>query len=146
MTDGKNTEVRSQEAVLLPCPFCGGEAIHENYPDSRDHHVFCDVCLGRTDAWSTKLKAVNNWNRRAVPATQWSSEPPTEKGFYWAVLGQVEKIITMVFINANNRVCSKINCQHCMILLSEIPNFTAECEVQFWLPITPPPMPERREK
>lgn len=53
---------------LLPCPFCGGQAIpmHHCSTDVDDEHclVMCMDCYGRT-VGETISEAIESWNRRA---------------------------------------------------------------------------------
>ena len=48
---------------LLPCPFCGGEAVKVN-----GFTVACahGLCIG----WTVRRASPHEWNRRAVPAVQ----------------------------------------------------------------------------
>ena len=52
------------EIKLLPCPFCGGEAIlHHNGLTEKDH-VTCLDCYCRTKDSITKEEAIKQWNTR----------------------------------------------------------------------------------
>jgi Lar family restriction alleviation protein len=52
------------EIKLLPCPFCGGEAIlHHNGLTEKDH-VTCLDCCCRTKDSITKEEAIKQWNTR----------------------------------------------------------------------------------
>ena len=84
---------------LLPCPFCGGEAIVRGSIVTYDH-VACRKCNSAMIG-DTKEEAIEKWNTRPNP---WHTETPTEEGWYlvqtkgyWVVLffdsilGWVEK-------------------------------------------------------
>lgn len=58
--------------ILLPCPFCNGEAMIMNtgniYPKPY-YHVLCKKCgITQTKLYATRGKAVRKWNHR-VPVT-----------------------------------------------------------------------------
>ena len=54
---------------LLPCPFCGGEAVKVD-----GFTVACaqGLCIG----WTVRRASPHEWNRRALPAVQ----PDAAKG------------------------------------------------------------------
>lgn len=55
---------------LLPCPFCGGEAVMVDAEiDGRVHYIAkCATCYSTTDIMQmSKSKAAEAWNRRAEP-------------------------------------------------------------------------------
>jgi len=58
--------------TLLPCPFCGGEAIVVK-TESCGRYIGCWDCGGRTEKFETDYagsahdKAISAWNRRAEP-------------------------------------------------------------------------------
>lgn len=54
-------------AELLPCPFCGGQAHHQNWKGN-ENAVWCDTCSVGTAWTSTRAKCNADWNRRASPA------------------------------------------------------------------------------
>lgn len=63
---------------LLPCPFCGGEAIVSEHYNSMwrenptDFCVRCKKCLSATMRYySTRDKAIAAWNRRAERTGRW---------------------------------------------------------------------------
>lgn len=64
------------EAVLLPCPFCGSRG----YVFERDaaYWAYCtnDDCGAETNGSKDRSEAIANWNRRALPAP--SSDAPRE--------------------------------------------------------------------
>jgi Lar family restriction alleviation protein len=66
------------DAELLPCPFCGGEAVFVD--DSllnwkcgtygamtahRNHWVTCIGCFAQTDEYESQSEAARKWNERA---------------------------------------------------------------------------------
>jgi Lar family restriction alleviation protein len=63
---------------LLPCPFCGGEAVVQPHGDPKGlWRVFCSVpgssaehragCWMGSDSFHSKADAISAWNRRAAP-------------------------------------------------------------------------------
>jgi Lar family restriction alleviation protein len=56
-------------ADLLPCPFCGGKALHMTNPlGGMDFWVTCEVCSASTTVYEGKnasVSAYQAWNRRA---------------------------------------------------------------------------------
>jgi len=75
---------------LKPCAHCGGTARRWK-GIGEDCHVECGDCLART-SWDHKTKVVAAWNRRVVPAQQWTTEPPTEEGYYFVDIAGEEDI------------------------------------------------------
>lgn len=65
------------DVKLLPCPFCGGEAILLKDHKKFGLYVACTVCAACTIT-GTQPEAIAAWNRRASPApsqhTGWSDE------------------------------------------------------------------------
>lgn len=49
---------------LLPCPFCGGEALVDNLIDDDDYSVRCLSCEIQQIANYTRPQAIRRWNRR----------------------------------------------------------------------------------
>ena len=71
------------EEKLKPCPFCTFSIITCWYRASLSkHYAQCQQCKTNTDFFSTEAEARAAWNRRAVAAPQWTTEPPTEPGVY----------------------------------------------------------------
>jgi hypothetical protein len=69
----------SEQAELLPCPFCGGKAQIAHSQDGDSARVICHfwpVCMG-SGAWKHENdEAIANWNLRApvaAPVPQWIS-------------------------------------------------------------------------
>lgn len=62
----------AEKMTLLPCPFCGGEAVAENY--IVEAQVVCLGCLAKivrshgAHADNGTHDAIEAWNRRAQPA------------------------------------------------------------------------------
>lgn len=54
-----------EETKLKPCPFCGGEAIIDDW--YVNVLVKCKICENRTDEYKTKDKAIKAWNTRHTP-------------------------------------------------------------------------------
>jgi len=56
-----------ESTVMLPCPFCGGEAkTDENiYHTANDWDVYCDNCM-IVFTRKTKEDAIEAWNTREV--------------------------------------------------------------------------------
>lgn len=63
------TESETNGITLLPCPFCGSEAIDFLFDELRDPAVVCDASAGGCGAASgykrTIGEAIEAWNRRA---------------------------------------------------------------------------------
>ena len=59
----------SEPIFLVPCPFCGGEAVLVKDINNGDiHYVKCSVCSANTGAYfqgDSLRNAVDAWNRRA---------------------------------------------------------------------------------
>src|SRR5262252_7347476 len=77
---GKTTPAAAPVAELLACPFCGGDARHEDdsseYRDASYWAACCDC--GAEGGWgNSKERAAELWNRRTPAPT---SEPPTPAG------------------------------------------------------------------
>ena len=52
------------EIKLLPCPFCGREAVFEIY-EGDEYQVKCSYCFAATWIEESKEEAAEEWNRRA---------------------------------------------------------------------------------
>ena len=50
---------------LLPCPFCGGKAVHMGMWSAQ--YVSCADCFVATAFCETKREARDIWNRRSIP-------------------------------------------------------------------------------
>lgn len=55
-------ELGHEEIPLLPCPFCGGNAIIQPVQDS--FYIECDGCEMRTDYLKSKADLIDYWNMR----------------------------------------------------------------------------------
>ena len=54
------------EEELLPCPFCGGDAVVVvTHPISQGAYVRCKECRVLSMPCNTKAEAIAAWNRRA---------------------------------------------------------------------------------
>jgi Lar family restriction alleviation protein len=51
----------SSDIKLLPCPFCGGEAISDS---CGNHWVRCTFCGARGSVGNTRKEAIEQWNTR----------------------------------------------------------------------------------
>ena len=74
----------SKEIELKPCPYCGETDLRIGYNAICErHYVVCASCLMRgPEKCADKKRAAKAWN--GLPgALEWSSEPPSEPGFYW---------------------------------------------------------------
>jgi len=73
MTDIKHRAKSYKQSNLLPCPFCGGEAIESYNRVDKFSYVSCKTCGVKTGDYTWKediphdsahSKSVNAWNRR----------------------------------------------------------------------------------
>lgn len=55
-----------KDETLLPCPFCGGSAYHEQ--NECGHFIACEQCGCGTDDWTKVDLAITSWNKRAASA------------------------------------------------------------------------------
>lgn len=72
--EDKNTNTNKATYKLLPCPFCGKEALLKTHwkmePGSnkasphKEHYVSCSRCFCRTPDYFTENYAVEAWNKR----------------------------------------------------------------------------------
>ena len=166
--------------ALKPCPACGHNkpyahmrvqwgdkpSIHDN----RRWAVFCgdagggkwkkDTCRFLVDACETEEEAIAAWNRQASPS--WSTEPPTEEGWYlmrWQdleddeffgqIVIEVEKsldeffALSHVFVDGNYDIYERFNCYgNCETSIENI--LESGCEIH-WLKIDVPAPPEESE-
>jgi Lar family restriction alleviation protein len=54
-----------QNDKLLPCPFCGGEAIiNEDFDIDITYQAMCSSCFCKTRFFATTKSAVITWNTR----------------------------------------------------------------------------------
>ena len=64
--------IEMSEIKLLPCPFCGGEKLDQEYADQGEWTEYwiecpnCEVVISR----DTKGKAITAWNTRVNPPSQ----------------------------------------------------------------------------
>ena len=80
----------TETEVLLPCPFCGGEAFESTTLDDT-HYVMCKAedCWAMAGYLPTKAEAITAWNRRASqPATE--TEVLEVVGYIYEVNGEIE--------------------------------------------------------
>jgi len=133
---------------LLPCPFCGGEAILvDDTPDNDTTPYFYIRCVNYCA--STKIPeeycrlqiAVDSWNSRVPAAPQWTTEPPQEEGWYWVANMQSSHQFpkaAKVFYTRDG--CLLANCAGHITPVSVMKH-----KDFFWMPIIMPPLPERKE-
>lgn len=70
------------EYELKPCPYCGSVDVYISSAAFGRHYVLCRVCLMRGPEMTNMDSAKMAWN--GLPrALVWSSDPPTEPGFWW---------------------------------------------------------------
>ena len=89
-------------AALLPCPFCGGEAIVVQYMDDKRFRVRCTAPCGvGFDRWS-EADAIAAWNHRRAPNSPNESCLPTMAlhgqpfGFTWEDVDAMEAVYRRV--------------------------------------------------
>lgn len=71
---------------LLPCPFCGGEAIYEVVGELHTGWVTCRQCSGCVDEVMPKAEAIASWNRRTPRYSHRNGEtqlPDITDAHYW---------------------------------------------------------------
>ena len=56
--------ISREAAALLPCPFCGGDALHIFASAGL---IACRGCGAETSTLRTRIDAIAAWNRRAIP-------------------------------------------------------------------------------
>lgn len=100
--------------VLLPCPFCGGEAImkiQKHIPKGYEYTPTCKntSCAGRlTKKWLTEAEAIEAWNRRVVTDTNDGSKERTAK-----VRKHEYRIGTSLNIVGEPKICHEYLCCDC---------------------------------
>ena len=68
--DHDAAERLTEQGVLLPCPFCGGEAMVEyDTINPFEYAVFCGDCGVMTTTSEEEKMAVKIWNTRAAVLT-----------------------------------------------------------------------------
>lgn len=55
---------KTSDKRLLPCPFCGGEAVLTKGLCELDNYIVCVSCRTRTKFFNTKGSAITAWNTR----------------------------------------------------------------------------------
>jgi len=136
--------------TLLPCPFCGSEAVLETTIGRKgyDACVFCDcsasVCSVTCDDVSeAEIDAIAAWNRRAEP--HWipvTERLPTECGYYLSV---VERIAPDELGGNNTRVKIMRWLGADWRYPTHIPKWINEAiteTVTHWMPLPEPPKGE----
>lgn len=61
------TKEERKTIKYLPCPFCGGHAMP--MAAVGEFWVMCDICHASIGMCNTEYQAVEEWNRRYVPAS-----------------------------------------------------------------------------
>lgn len=59
----------TERGELLPCPFCGGDAMTRNFGGNGTKFVSCDQCYCDGAIGRTKEEAIENWNTRPALLT-----------------------------------------------------------------------------
>ena len=78
------------DTELKPCPKCGSTSVkHFVYDDG--YGVFCRRCQFELYPHKLEKVAAEEWNAMPRPL-QWTSEPPTEPGWYWYRLNERDNI------------------------------------------------------
>lgn len=92
---------------LLPCPFCGGEAVLDNLIDQDDFFVSCKTCEVQQIANYRGPESIRRWNTRVSLSTAPASPPFGEE----ANLAGVKIILSRIVgemtgcTNADNSLC-----------------------------------------
>lgn len=55
----------TERGELLPCPFCGGEAVKRGFTTKGAKWVSCVDCICDGETGMTPKEAIKNWNTRA---------------------------------------------------------------------------------
>ena len=78
----ENGESRSfAEGELLPCPFCGGEAIYERMGDGRKSCIVaCENCSCRLESNEQEWTNGWSWNRRVSLSASPAEQAQEQKG------------------------------------------------------------------
>jgi hypothetical protein len=142
------------EKELKPCAHCGGKAkltsyipqhpgefnVGINYPE---FYVFCTKCLTRTESDHRKEVIIAAWNRRTEAVPQWTSETPTEHGWYWVMIGESKGyVIVFVYEDEDDIMCVHHNGNPRSLPVDE---YASMFHVYRWLRIPDPPLPAERE-
>jgi len=134
---------------LKPCPFCRCVSVGIRFddPTERQFVAQCDYCLCRTDYYDKESEARAAWNRRAVPAPQWTTELPTQSGQYWLIYDS--NSVFGEFRDANVVHVSVISSYTTVKLPDgnrpQLSRFHKKYPNALWCPATPPPLPTQED-
>ena len=62
--DRQAQEECTEKGIMLPCPFCGGNAIRTSPPVNYSYRVACKACRANTGGCKTQTEADAAWNTR----------------------------------------------------------------------------------
>ena len=93
---------------LKPCPKCGGTSV-KCFEYDEGYSVFCRSC--QFEIYPRKLEkfAAEAWN--ALPRTTlwWTTDTPTEPGWYWNRSEAWSPEIVRLYYDADNELCYTVN-------------------------------------
>jgi len=70
-----------QSVVLLPCPFCGGDAVSGYDEPSEQHFVECKECGVAFKSATSQQRCVTGWNnRRSTGLVNWLASEMEKSG------------------------------------------------------------------
>jgi Lar family restriction alleviation protein len=98
-------------ADLLPCPFCGGKALHMTNPlGGMDFWVTCEVCSASTTVYEGKnasVSAYQAWNRRTNTMEAVQPAANNARDEIAALITELENILRRMWIKVVSALLSK---------------------------------------
>jgi hypothetical protein len=132
----------TKEQELKPCR-CGSDHVHTYVTLGNNKWcVECCPCYSRLVNYDTEAEAIAAWNQYVdpAPAPQWTSNLPTEPGWYVVFCGnELWKQPLRLYKDDKGKLCvAKNRC----FFSDFVHLFDATC----WLPIPEPPLPAETEE